>query len=300
MYMVIIMQYFNFDLNNTVKVAVFGREHLIPPRLHRERTTDFYILYFVTEGRLSLKVNEEDVVLNRGDIYIFDKGTYQKPVAAEECEYYFVHFDGAGEVGDSVFLEQVHKQNIDFIKSNPYGFSRFDNFKVSFLKRICIEDKSTFEFLHDTFKRNLTPSGESSIKESFKAGSSFVDILFLLEKLSENSLSDKTQQRHPYNNVKRIADYINEKYKEDIDSSVIESKFSINYDYANRIFKQFFGYSINRYRNKRRIDIAKFLLLTTDKSIGEIAVEVGFEDKYYFSRLFSKLEGISPANYRNK
>jgi AraC-like DNA-binding protein len=76
--------------------------------------------------------------------------------------------------------------------------------------------------------------------------------------------------------------------------------FSINYDYANRIFKQYFDISINRYRNERRIDRAKFLLTSTEKSIDEISFEVGFEDKYYFSRLFTKLEGVSPLGYRNK
>ena len=85
-----------------------------------------------------------------------------------------------------------------------------------------------------------------------------------------------------------------------VDSKIIEKLFSINYDYANRIFKQYFGLSINRYRNKRRIDRAKFLLVTTDKTLEEIAQEVGFDDKYYFSRLFAKYEGISPLQYRSR
>ena len=48
------------------------------------------------------------------------------------------------------------------------------------------------------------------------------------------------------------------------------------------------------------IDEAKNILLNPEKSISEVAYELGFESPPYFSSLFKKKEGISPSAYREK
>ena len=296
------MKYFAFNLEYALKVSVIGLEHIIPPRLHRERTTGHYILYFVTEGSLELSVDGERVVLNAGDVYIFRKGSTQKPINLCDCKYYFAHFDSRGIRfnNSEEYISAVRQKNIDFIKESPYGFKRFDNFSVSVFQSMHISDKSIADYLEAKFKATLSPTNESSIEKTFEICANFTDILILLEKIGESNSSIGKVHRQSYDNVKNIADYINENYMQEINSKIIEKLFSINYDYANRIFKQYFGFSINRYRNKRRIDRAKFLLVTTDKTLDEIAQEVGFDDKYYFSRLFAKYEGMSPLQYRSR
>lgn len=99
-----------------------------------------------------------------------------------------------------------------------------------------------------------------------------------------------------YDNVKRIVEYIEEQYKENFDSKCIERDLLINFDYANRIFRKHFGYSIIKYRNRLRINTAR--VLHGEKSMREIATEVGFSDVYYFSRCFKKYEGVSPSEYK--
>lgn len=63
-------------------------------------------------------------------------------------------------------------------------------------------------------------------------------------------------------------------------------------------FKSLFNYSPIDYLVNRRIDIAKNFLDSTDMSIGEISHKVGYDDVYYFSRLFKKRTGLSPSIYR--
>lgn len=295
------MNYFSFDLKETIKVAVIGKEHLVPPTLHCQRKIKCYVMYFVTSGSLALTVNDEVITLNAGDIYIFNRHDLQKPVNENECEYFFAHFDSGSVTKHSEdYTENVRKKNIDFLKSSPYSLERYDDFKISVLQHIHITDKNNLDFLTDKFRSSIIPKEYSSIRKSFELCANFTAILIRLEKICENNSSDKKTKRQVYNSVRKIADYINKNYSDDINSETIEKMFSINYDYANRIFKQYFDISINRYRNERRIDRAKFLLTSTEKSIDEISFEVGFEDKYYFSRLFTKLEGVSPLGYRNK
>lgn len=63
-------------------------------------------------------------------------------------------------------------------------------------------------------------------------------------------------------------------------------------------FKQLFNYSPIDYLVNRRVDIAKHFLDSTEMAIGDISNKVGYNDIYYFSRLFKKRTGTSPSIYR--
>lgn len=67
--------------------------------------------------------------------------------------------------------------------------------------------------------------------------------------------------------------------------------------YLSRIFKEATGYTAIAYFNRLKIDRAKELLLEGDKKVREVAQALGFADEFYFSRLFKKLEGVSPSKF---
>lgn len=64
------------------------------------------------------------------------------------------------------------------------------------------------------------------------------------------------------------------------------------------IFKRQTGHSPLNYFNEMKIERACHLLETTDMKINQISYKVGIDDSLYFSRLFSKVKGISPSAYR--
>ena len=66
------MKSFVINLNNTLKISLSAKEHLVPPRAHVSRRTNTYIMYFVTGGELLLRVNGEEMRLARGDLVMFD------------------------------------------------------------------------------------------------------------------------------------------------------------------------------------------------------------------------------------
>ena len=71
---------------------------------------------------------------------------------------------------------------------------------------------------------------------------------------------------------------------------------SESYFYA--LFKQSIGVSPVEYRNRIRIDTARGLLESTSLSIEEIALSVGFDTPFYFSRVFKRIMGSSPGAWR--
>ena len=97
-----------------------------------------------------------------------------------------------------------------------------------------------------------------------------------------------------------IRSYIKQNYKYSISTKQLAEAFFVNASYASRCFSERYDITITEYISKVRIEKAKTLLLTTKASIGNIALNVGFDDSNYFTRVFKKLEGCSPSSYRSR
>ena len=93
--------------------------------------------------------------------------------------------------------------------------------------------------------------------------------------------------------------YFNEHYNEPISIQEYAESRNMSVCYFQRNFKQIVKHTPMQYLLTIRVNNAASLLETTDYSMAEIAAIVGYEDPLYFSRLFRKIMGVSPRDYRN-
>lgn len=91
--------------------------------------------------------------------------------------------------------------------------------------------------------------------------------------------------------------YIDKHFNKDISLKEISQEVSISPQYFSRIFKEELGVTFIDYLTQVRIKHAKKMLKEKNKSIKEICFEIGYNDPNYFSRLFKKIEGVSPTEY---
>lgn len=98
--------------------------------------------------------------------------------------------------------------------------------------------------------------------------------------------------------MKNILDYINAHFTENINLDDIAKTFFMNKYHITREFKKEYGKTIFQHIICKRINYAKKLLTTTDKSIEEISQACGFNDQSYFSKQFKKITGESSLVYR--
>ncbi|CAM3102696.1 response regulator [Paenibacillus sediminis] len=97
-----------------------------------------------------------------------------------------------------------------------------------------------------------------------------------------------------------IARYVERNYHEDISLQDIASRFYLSREYISRKFKQQFGVTLSDYLGNIRIEKAKVLLLNPQLRISQIAEMVGYQDEKYFSKVFKKIEGITPNDFRKQ
>jgi AraC-like DNA-binding protein len=100
--------------------------------------------------------------------------------------------------------------------------------------------------------------------------------------------------------LQEVQQFISDNYREDLDLKGIAQKFSFSPAYLDTLFREEFGLGIIHHLILRRMHYATHFLETTNKTVTEVAYELGYKNIYYFSRLFKKVFGISPREYREK
>lgn len=118
------------------------------------------------------------------------------------------------------------------------------------------------------------------------------DMLIPVEDLVSSNEKQKIER------YKILTAYMEEHVSEDITLKELSGLTATNPQYLCRFFKEISGMSPIQYLINRRIDIASFMLLETDKSILEISMDCGFENVSYFIRKFKQKKGITPGVYR--
>ncbi|MBU9725566.1 response regulator transcription factor [Diplocloster modestus] len=91
--------------------------------------------------------------------------------------------------------------------------------------------------------------------------------------------------------------YIQENLQEEITLKVLADKFYLSPVYVSQMFRNKMGVNFLSYLTHLRIEKSKILLMTSQKSIAEIAGSVGFKDYRVYSRVFKKLEKVPPSQY---
>lgn len=97
-----------------------------------------------------------------------------------------------------------------------------------------------------------------------------------------------------------ILDYIKCNYTEALTVPEIARFCHCSESYVNHLFKKRVGINIKMYINKIRIEAAQEELTRSDRKISDISTKVGFSDSNYFSRVFTELVGIPPAEFRRR
>ena len=134
------------------------------------------------------------------------------------------------------------------------------------------------------------------------SSSDYIRDMRINEKLGSLLTLLMEQSWHPEKRLELAAvkEYLDEHYTEKIALDDLSERFFINKFYLSKIFKETYGTTVNSYLISKRITRAKQLLRFTDMTVDEIGAAVGMADANYFSRMFRKVEGISPRGYRKQ
>ncbi|MFC0273262.1 response regulator [Metabacillus herbersteinensis] len=123
-----------------------------------------------------------------------------------------------------------------------------------------------------------------------------------LQKAMEEQNFRSIHRLNNLDNARRMQDivsYVEMYYMEELSLEKLSNRFFLSREHISRKFKQETGMPLSKYVIKLRIDQAKYWLNETDESIYSISLMLGYQDENYFSKLFKKVVGMTPFEYRN-
>ncbi len=98
----------------------------------------------------------------------------------------------------------------------------------------------------------------------------------------------------------RVRDAIDREYALELDVDTLARVAHVSPAHLIRTFKAVFGETPHRYLQRRRIERSMFLLRSTDASVTEVCMTVGFTSLGTFSRTFADIVGEPPSRYRSR
>lgn len=230
-----------------------------------------YILLYCTSGSGTVNVGETTFLLKPNYFVIIPKNMphHYKSSLDDPWTIYWLHF--TGENADYLYLKYAELGLEPFFIAYAAG-------------RIEVFDQ-IFSLLENSFEeRNLE----------------IVNIKYL-ELISNflyaHELDPLTPGRDKITNSIQLMKK-NPKNQYSVQDLAAQQHLSVTH--YSKLFRAKTGTSPNQYFIQLKVQTACQYLYFTDKSIKEICRELGFDDPFYFSRLFKKLMGVSPMNYRNQ
>ena len=100
--------------------------------------------------------------------------------------------------------------------------------------------------------------------------------------------------------IRKALGYVAEYYGNHLDVTQVAAFVGLSPGYFSSLFREVVGVSFREHLNRVRIEESKHLLLTTENSLADIAVAVGFPDQSYFCKVFKKSVGLPPGKFRTK
>lgn len=194
----------------------------------------------------------------------------------------------------------------DFYLKNISVLSSFDMFFIQgeillhYLKQLSTTDSYYYSIpaasTIPASLNNLVQYMDSEQKErELIQTKCFIDIL---TEMCLSTLLETKKEIHIPAYLRDMKQLFDEFYYTELSLVQLEEKFEVNRYRLCREFKQYYQISPLQYLNRRRIEIAKTLLLTTNLNIHEIGSAVGIDNTNHFINLFKKQTGTTPLAYK--
>lgn len=126
-------------------------------------------------------------------------------------------------------------------------------------------------------------------------------LLLLLHKLHQSGQADwSLTESGPFAAFEQIKKHLENGYKENLKIEQLAKQYSISPSYLRKLFLKYTGMGPKEYHNHLRNQQACLHLKYTDYPVKEIAKRCGYYEEYHFSKMFKRLNGISPSAYRSE
>lgn len=249
----------------------------------------FTRLYYVTEGSARIALPDGICTLSPGHMYFIPAFTIHTNICDAKFAHYYLHI-----------YEDHYSENdwLDYWRF-PVEIEATD-LDLALFKRLCEinphmtlqkSDPATYDN-NPTLMRNLLKNRQRAFCDKVESRGIVFQLLSRFFKYGQLKVEMED------NRISRTVLYIRKHLNEAIGLEKLAEISCLSKDHFIRLFRKELGTTPLQYINQKKIEKAQLLLVTEDLAVKEIAFQLAFEDYSYFNRLFKKMTGVTPQEYR--
>ncbi|MGL4343977.1 MAG: AraC family transcriptional regulator [Cellulosilyticaceae bacterium] len=275
-------------LTNTLSIDLFNphimfiihgvtdKDHLYTCSYHSH---DFLELSIVTDGEIDYLINDKHYHLTKGDVLVSNPGTLHQALITPDTTCEEIHIGITNlHIDSSCQMDTIQAPNLEPIVHIARFYKEF------------------LECCHLIKKEQRL----RSLGHTFTLKALVMQLIILLYREMRSASESDTPFASDDKQVviQNMIDYMTHHYMEDITLDTLSKMMFISPTYISKIFKEETGTSPINYLIQIRLEKALELLEKENIPISTVSKMVGYQDAYYFSKLFKKNYGFPPSQIK--
>ncbi len=251
----------------------------------------FARIYYVKEGEARTKFGDKTYILCKDHLYLTPPFTLHDDECDSLFSLFYIHFYEKLTDRESIFDRYELPVEVEV--------SKLDLLLVERL--LAINPNRGLSNFNPAHYDNMPTFSQTVAANSKVPMHVMVETQAILQQLISRFL--EMRKKKAYDMDRRINDslqYIHTNINKDLSIAELSVMFCLSNDHFIRLFKKEIGCTPLKYINIKKIEKAQLLLITTEMSIREVAMELSIDNISYFNRIFKQAIGKRPSEYRKE
>lgn len=258
-----------FRLNGEIRVEIVDK--FSGGNVHPDRVMSQWVLVLMVSGKRTFRVDGVDYTVHGGEFFLLPPYVRHCGIRYDQHEAYFAHFQGeGGPVPPPEVLDPGH-------------------ILLPMCGRVPLE-LPCFDLMEYAARHRAPPFFDQRFLSS--------QVQAILYQLSLAMQKKRLWSKQQNGLADRVLQYIDENKGRQLKNQDYTAAFGKSYSRLNAVFQAVYGVTIKQMQGVLRIDQAK-RMLSSGYTIADTSAACGFEDYFYFLKVFKKKTGMTPSRFQS-
>ncbi len=247
----------------------------------------FHRLYYITEGTAQVVMPQTTLDLKPDHLYFIPAFTTHGYVCDSRFVHYYIHI--YEEYESNILAQWDFPFELEAVGIDRFLFARLA--QINPHMKLLSSNPDPYDN-NPTLEQELRKNRQRALCDKVESRGIVYQLLSRLFKFARPKMVTKDER------IVQAVDHIQRHIFETIELETMVRRSCLSKDHFIRLFRKETGVTPQKYIIRKKVERAQLMLVTQEATVKNVALALGYEDVSYFCRLFKKVTGCQPHNYR--